>query len=103
MLRHQDDRSPYLSSLRPSSWLVLQTEIVVFRLLISRRLQNGLTSCGTDILDHLLGSQKVNYKRGRSFCSSVFLRKVDNFTASCAVVSFSYFGLELRERFPHSR
>ena len=65
MLHHQDDRSPYLSSLRPSFWLVLQTEIVVFRLLISRRLQNGLTSCGTDILDHLLGSQKVNYERGR--------------------------------------
>ena len=56
MLHHQDDRSPYLSSLRPGFWLVLQTEIVVFRLLICRRLQNGLTSCGTDILDHLLGS-----------------------------------------------
>ena len=56
MLHHQDDRSPYLNSLRLGFWLVLQTEIVAFSLLICRRLQNGLISCGTDILDHLLGS-----------------------------------------------
>ena len=103
MLHRQDDRSPYLSSLRLGFWVVLQTEIVVFRLLICRRLQNGLTSCGTDILDHLLGSYKVNDERGRSFCSSLFLQKVDNFTVGCAVLIFSYFNLQLRERFPHSR
>ena len=56
MLHHQDDRSPYLSSLRLGFWLVLETEIVVFRLFIRTRLQNGLTSCGADILDHLPGS-----------------------------------------------
>ena len=72
MLHHQGDQSPYLSCLRLGFWLVLQTEIVVFRILIRWRLQNGLTSCGTEILDHLLGSYKVNYERGRSFCSSVF-------------------------------
>ena len=44
MLHRQDDWSPYLSSLRLGFWLVLQTEIVVFRLFIRRRLQNGLTS-----------------------------------------------------------
>ena len=38
-----------------------------------------------------------------SFCSSVLLQKVDNFTVGCGVVIFSSFGLELRERFPHSR
>ena len=71
-------------------------------LLICRRLQNRLTSCGTNILDHLLGSYKVNYERGCSFCSSFFLQKIDNFTVGCAVLIFSYFGLELRERSPHS-
>ena len=102
MFHRQDDRSHYLSGLRLGFWLVLQTEIVVLRLLIRRRLQNGLTSCGTNILDHLLGSYKVNYERGCSFCSSFFLQKVDNFTVGCAVLIFSYFGLELRERSPHS-
>ena len=29
--------------------------------------------------------------------------QVDNFSVGYAVVIFSYFGLELRERFPHNR
>ena len=45
----------------------------------------------------------MNYEHGRSFCSSVFLQRVDNFSVGCAVVIFSYFRLELHERFPHSR
>ena len=43
--------------LRLGFWLVLQSKIVVFGILICRRLQNGLASCRTDISDHLSAGQ----------------------------------------------
>ena len=64
-------------------------------LLISRRLQNGLASCRTEISDHVLGSWKVNPGRCHSFRSSVFLLKVDNSTVGCVVVLFWCFVSEL--------
>ena len=67
--------------LRLGFWLVLQSKIVMFGILIYRRLQNGLASCRTDISDHASAEQlEGELWVWQQFPLFYVPKEVDNFT-----------------------